>query len=378
MTLPCRLPALAAVLFCVAASTTWAQDDAPDASNGARVPEGPNWSSDRVASVGDLLEGSWRSTDPLTVLDLPSTDEDESTQRVHAVMHLARVFGRYTQDLLYVELAREDALDQPYHQGLMQLIEFGDSIVLRKLDVASQGDGLDAYAGFWAAPEVFPRFDRDRLIPVFDIELTESDDGYSGTSPHPYPTMVGSAVQATSRIELRPGHLVIEDHGLDAQGEQVWGERAAFEPYDPPVEVRRHPQGLVVVEYPASPDARGAEDQDYVQWAYRMWLYDNARSIGSSDFFGSTVYTQHPTGRGSIRALAVAAEDPHEGDAYRIFAPASFAFRDRGAEQRLVPPNASITAYFRVLRIQSPDEAAATPDGQQPNQGPQPREGGGG
>jgi len=175
MTLPCRLPALAAVLFCVAASTTWAQDDAPDASNGARVPEGPNWSSDRVASVGDLLEGSWRSTDPLTVLDLPSTDEDESTQRVHAVMHLARVFGRYTQDLLYVELAREDALDQPYHQGLMQLIEFGDSIVLRKLDVASQGETeQEALENLREALELYfegPRATRPPTVRTIEVEV---------------------------------------------------------------------------------------------------------------------------------------------------------------------------------------------------------------
>jgi len=337
-----------------------------------REPPAPRWSSQSVASVGDLLEGSWRSAEPIAVLDDPATEQDESEQAVHVVMHVARVRGIDAPNLMYVELARADTLNHPYHQSLLQLVEFPDHVRLRSIEIASRGSGLTTYAGLWAAPDVFPRFEPERLIPRMDIPLEPTEEGFRGRTPHRYPTLVGQAVETLSEIEIHPDYLVMHDRGLSGTGETVWGERIRFEPYDPPVEVRRHEGDLVIVEYPPTGDARAAEEGDMLEWAYEIWLYDNARMVASSDFHGQSLRVRHPMEQ-FIRAMQVAADEPREGTIYRIYAPAEFAFGEQGNARRLVPPNATVIVHTKLLSIDSSEPAESG----SPDSAPGPRSGDG-
>ncbi|MFG0327563.1 MAG: CpcT/CpeT family chromophore lyase [Phycisphaerales bacterium JB037] len=360
-----KLSALALLTFLPGVAS--AQQDLPPPPNWveslilAPAPAREPWSSESIARVGEMLEGSWKSAAPVAGAD-PSDSVD-------ILMHIARVKVDGHRDVMYLELARIDQPDMPYRQALLQLIEANGQMRLRTYEVASQGDGMIAYAGAWAAYEWFPANVGSRLIATMDIMLEPSSDGYAGKTRHPYATALGGALDMTSSISIEPGRVTTHDQGFDAAGNKVWGQPITFQPYDPGFDVIRDDRGLVYIDYNLHDDSETPAEGDAILWAFQTWLHSNARLVGDSDFEEVAIQYAYPLGRQFLAGLRAPLYEAHEGRTVRAFLPAELAYGNRGWKVRMIPENEPVIYYLRCVRIESLQAQPAAPAAPAPGEG---------
>ena len=234
-----------------------------------------------IDEVANLLVGSWKTISPVA-----QTDGEEGAA-TNVVMNIAPVTIEGMDRTFYVELAREDSQHRPYRTTIFQLYEYKKNVRLRTYEFRQAGAN-GALTGLWLVPESFPAFTRDDLIATLDVELEKSNSGYSGSTPYPYPTGVGGAVEMTSEVELSNDKFITIDRGLRADGTVAWGSdkgsQYVFERFESSITAEKRDDGLVIIEY-AKGEGEGVVERDQVAVEYGGWLgngtqFDTSRQEG--------------------------------------------------------------------------------------------------
>lgn len=305
-----------------------------------------------IDEVGDLISGSWKTTSPVA-------QGDEEGASTNVVMNIAPVTIEGMDNTFYVELAREDAQHRPYRTTIFQLYQYKKNVRLRTYEFRQAGAN-GALTGLWLAPEAFPAVTRDDLIATLDVELAKKGKGYSGSTPYPYPTGVGGAVEMTSEVELSGNSFITIDRGLRADGTVVWGSdkgsQYVFERFKPSITVEKRDDGLVILEY-AKGEGEGIQERDQVAVEYGGW-------IGN----GTQFDTSRQEGRRPlefqfrVRSLIQGFDDGVDGMALgairRIVIPAALGYGERASGS--IPANSMLFFEVECVSIQSPDEEGET------------------
>ena len=176
----------------------------------------------RLESVSEQLSGTWRA---------------ETGDGGAVMMMITPVEIEGLEHAMYAESVRADAPWDPFRQAVFSLYDYKDKIRLRTYELAMGDVAKGVFDGMGAAPDRFPTLGSEELIATIDIELEIDGTGFAGSTPYPYPTGVGDAVEMTSSITYDGRTLTTADRGYDADGEIVWGADAdsvyEFEPADP-------------------------------------------------------------------------------------------------------------------------------------------------
>jgi hypothetical protein len=179
---------------------------------------------------------------------------------------------------VYFEVARADAVWQPFRQGVLTFYKRQGQLRVRQFDfgrVASTFGG--AVANLWMAPEVFPKVSVEQLSIAVDMPVELSEGQLSASTGAPFPTTFGGAMEMTSVWKVTGTELSLADRGFDASGKQVFGTPAGasvvFARVDVKPAVRRMDNGVVVIDVvPPSPDQRGVQAGGEGAVHYTGWL----------------------------------------------------------------------------------------------------------
>ncbi|MCC6283873.1 MAG: FKBP-type peptidyl-prolyl cis-trans isomerase [Phycisphaerales bacterium] len=344
------------------------------------------WSSPAIKAVAERFVGSWRSTVPLAQAFDPIRRE-EAGPAVRVVMQVVPVNVPRTPDCLYLELAREDSLDRPYRQSIVQVFEVDGAVRIRTYEFSLSPKSKFMLAGFWASPEDFPRLDPSMLIATADLDVAGTAAGFVAKTRHPYPTRVSGAIEMTSEIRADGTTLTVLDRGFDATGAIVWGATSdagiVFERFEHGVRIDRRPDGIVIIEW-AHPEGTPVEPGDAIEWAYEAWVLENFDFIGSSDSLGVSAQWIHP-GASTIRGWRVGGAQSTVGTNRTLIIPAASGFPE-GMPEIGVPRGATLVYHIKCLSIipkaelEEPEPDASTGEGAgesgeqpQPEAGPQPQ-----
>ena len=326
----------------------------------------PTWSDEGIAAVANMLTGAWRTTSPVAEFGAEGQSD--------IVMNIAPIKVDGVSDTLYVETARADSLYQPYRQAIFQLYRYKGKIRLRTYELLADDVTRGVFAGLYAAPELFPEISRDDLIATLDVELTEQNGTYTGSTPYPYPTGVGGAVEMTSQITLTPTSLTTADRGYDAEGNIVWGagENSAytFERIDPIVTADVREGGVVVIDF-VNPGEDVVRDGDKVHTHYIGWLADGTKFDASRDR-GRAFIFEHPSPPGRmIEGFRAAIDSISVGTHRKVFIPWQVGYGERGNPAAKIPSQADLFFQIECLHLDHPQAPEDSGEGEahDPNDG---------
>jgi len=317
----------------------------------------PAWGDDEIAKVADLLTGTWQTTETV-----PETGEDAGGS-VKLVMQIAPVPVDGTT-MLYSEVARADQTMTPYRQTLYAMYRYKGNIRLRTYEIKWPEQSKGMLVGIWAAPSYFPELTKNDLIATLDVELSAAGSGFSGSTPYPYPTGVGGAVEMTSKVDLSENRLVTADRGFDADGKVVWGAEQGgqweWTKIANPVKVHNLNQGVIALDY-ARPEGDTNKPGDKVFVHYSGWTDDGNR-FDSSRPRGAPfdpVIPALPT-RPLIEGWNIGLLDMTVGTKRRLIIPSEAGYGVRGQPRANIAPNEPLFFEIEVMGIQHTDAAAGS------------------
>lgn len=348
-------------LLCTTLSApAWAQNDEntlPEPAADSRIlpPYEPQWSSSEIARIARQLTGSWRTEEPIE--SMPG--EDGQTAPVYLVMSVAPAPVAGLSDTFYVETARTDTPWEPYRRAIFQIYPYKDALRLRTYELAVGPAAEGAFNGMFAAPEYFPVLSADNLIATIDIDLTPSESGFSGSTPYPYPTRVGGAVEMTSELTLDGDALSVADRGFDADGNTVWGAGEGsvffFERAQAPVSTDRRDDGMIILDYGgASGPVVANGDQMHVH--YEGFTEDTRRFDSSYDRNAPFVFA-HPTGSRAIVGWGIGMEGLAKGARRKLIIPGYLGYGAGGNPRANIPPDATLYFNLHLVHIERPAAA---------------------
>ncbi len=331
------------------------------------IPEGPSWSSTEIAKVGDMLKGTWKSTDVIA--------GRAGSPGSEIVMSIVPVRTVDIADAMYVETARTDSIHAPYRRALFQLADDAGRIVLRSLEPSTPvgREALSQLTGFWAAPDVLPLLTAANIRasdfkPTIELDVTpfKQGVGYRAATPRPFPATGVGAAEMTSEISLQPDILTTADRGLDAQGNVVWGpepgQNYTFTRYNSPVPaVDRRDNGLLLLWYTKSEEAPLLDDPFRYYAQYSAWIaggpaLDSSRTRvpvkpGGPFGFKLIKHVTLPT----IKAWKQTFRGVGNRSAVRMLAPPELAYGAKGVKRKgeqVVPPNAPLVFEVEIVGVE--------------------------
>jgi len=308
----------------------------------------PQWSDQDIARIGEQLSGAWKTSEQV----------GDST----LWMTVAPVPVGGMENTLYAESVRGDTPWDPYRQAIFQLYRYKDTIRLRTYEFAVGSQAMGAFDGLWAATEYFPDISRDDLIATLDVELKPTETGFSGSTPYPYPTGVGGAVEMTSSLTLDADTMTVSDRGYNAQGEVVWGADTAveFERARPYAAVTRREDGMIVIDYGGGTGVTN-EQGDELHVHYEGFLADTTRFDSSYERDAPFIFA-YPPGTRAITGWGIGMEGFEEGSHRKLIIPGYLAYGDRGNPRAGIPGNATLLFNVFMAHI---DQSAQTQGGAQ-------------
>jgi len=316
--------------------------------------------NDQVRQAADMLAGSWRTVEAVSDAEGGST---------HIFMHIAPVGLIDLDDAFYVELARADATHEPYRQAIFQLYDHAGMLRLRTYEFRNVPGIAPTLVGLWTAPEAFPQLRSTDLIATLDVELEQAPGGgFRGSTPYPYPTGVGGAVNMTSAIDLTPARLVTTDRGYAADGSIAWGQNDeasyTFERTQPDIHARVLDGGLIIIDFKAPKDTPAAEDGADVTVAYKGWVQNLDAPVATGTLFDSTdrqggrPFTFPLPGR-LIDGWNKGIPGATVGTIRRLVIPPQMGYGERGAAGGQIPPNATLFFEVEILNVRKGGDAGA-------------------
>ncbi len=277
---------------------------------------------------------------------------------------------------VYFEITRADSPASAFRQGVLHAYRRQGELRLRVFDFAGPAGLRDAVTGLWAAPDAFPALDVSQLDPNLDLVLSRTANGWSGATPHPYPTARDGAVEMTATIAIGDGELRMSDAGFAPDGARVWGGDSPAETVfkkaaGTGAKVTRMDDGVIVVTLvPPPADAPKLVENGQVSVQYTGWLtdgtrFDSSRQPGRNPF---TLRVPGPVIKGWNEGLA----DVAKGERRRLVIPAPMAYGERGTRDGRIPPNSALIFDVECVHLDNtqptppPPPTAATPPAQTP------------
>lgn len=346
---------------------------------GAAIAQG---GSDPKASPLDATTAS-KADAPATIAPAPKLDDPEIEKLMGALtgsfaadaagerpalrLNSAAVTVQGLDDAVYFELTRADAPATPFRQGIFHAYRYQSDLRLRIFDFAGTPGLRDAITGLWAAPDALPAFNVSQLDPNLDLVLGRTATGWSGGTPHPYPTASGGAVEMTAAMSVGGGELRMNDAGYAPDGTRIWGEDSATEAVfkkspGASATVKRLDDGVIVITLvPPPADAPKLVENGQVSVQYTGWLtdgtrFDTSRQPGRDPF---TLRVPGPVIKGWNEGLA----DIARGERRRLIIPAPMAYGERGTRDGRIPPNATLVFDVECVYL---DNTLPTPPPQAP------------
>lgn len=359
------MPTTAAIVLTLL--TSWAALAAPQAQpaqppdqTAQAVPRpAARWTDPEFERIGTMLAGSWKSVE-----DIATVGGGEGEAGV--VLNIAPVGISGLPNAMYAEVCRADNLRVPYRQTVLVLQRVNARARLVTFEFRRAGGRLPSANAAWAEPYTFPELRLvDDLLGTLAVELTPQDGGYSGRSPHPYPTSQLGAADMTTDMEIRENDLRIADRGFAPDGSQAWGppsgEFTQFVRWEPGFVAVKFPVGLVSITYPGEHTGETAKTGERVTVNYIGYLEDG-ETFDATYERGSTF--SYLVGQPLIPGWNMLNQDLRKGMFRRIFVPARFGFAERGMG-RTVPPHAVVIYDIEVLNVEPapprPETAFASP-----------------
>lgn len=321
-------PLVGLALVC---GSAFAQDEAAEAQPAAApalidAPEiEMSFSDEEIAKAASLLTGTWKTSAPVR--------EFGTNGQTNIVMSIgpAKIAG--LNDVLYCEVARAGDFASPYRQSLLQFYRFKGELRLRTLDLRDTS-AATALLGMCFTPEVFPTtLTSAEFFPTMDIDLAADGDGFSGSSPAPYPDHRGGAVQMTSSISFDGETISISDVGYGPDGEVAWevGSESPVEFVKDSeiVTVDRYEDGLIVTKF-VDVESEPVTEGDFIVVDYVGKLTDGTKFDASFDR-GEPFRYQYPGTliQGWMRAV----EGMSQGDRVRIYIPSELGYGQRAMQR---------------------------------------------
>jgi hypothetical protein len=312
----------------------------------------PAWSDAEAQSVGTMLTGSWKTSEPVAAAGAAASD---------IIVSIAPVAIAGMNNVMYVEMARADGLNRPYRHLIWRLTKVKGTWHLQSHEFRRSKGTLASVVGLWAAPEAFPALSGDDLVATMDIPLKAEGGKLVGQTPVGYATSVGGAVEMTSQIELSADGINVADRGFDADGKQVWGPEAgkfySFKKADVGVTTKKWESGLIMISYPSTLSGEPAKDGELVTLNYAGYL-ENGNVFDSS--YERNQPFQYAKGSKLIEGWNVAMADVQAGMKRRVVIPPALAYGERGSRGK-VPPMATLTFDLDVLKIEPAPAPAVAP-----------------
>lgn len=339
--------AAAAVVFGGLSAPLMAQNDNPDSPPVVAQPAPtyqPSWSSPQIAQMAGRLTGTWRTDEPSDSLK----GADGKSVPVYMVMSVAPAPVEGMSDTLYVETARSDSPWSPYRRAIFQFYTYKDHVRLRtyELAVGQVSDGV--FDGMFAAPDQFPDLKSDELVATMDIDLTATPSGFTGSSPYPFPTGVGGAVEMTSSVTLEGDTLTVADRGFDAKGKVAWGAgdkgHVIFERSQSIVSVNRREDGMIILDYGGASGPIVANG-DRMSIHYEGFL-KNLNRFDTSYDRGQPFVFAYPPGTRAITGWGIGMDGFAEGGRRKLIIPGFLGYGVNGNPRAGIPGDA--TLYFNV------------------------------
>jgi hypothetical protein len=277
------------------------------------------------------------------------------------MLGLAPVYVAGMDNTIYVEMMRGDGLNRPYRHLIWRLSKVKGVWHVQSHEFRRSKGLIPSAVGLWAAPGVFPVLSADDLVATMDIPLKAEGGKYSGSTPVPYATSVGGAVEMTSAITLAADRIEVADRGFDASGKQVWGpaegQSYAFAKADLGVKGVVNSNGLATVTYPTELTGPESKDGDLISVHYIGYL-ENGTIFDSS--YERNQPFQYAKGSKLIEGWNVAMADVQAGMKRRVVIPPALAYGERGSRGK-VPPMATLTFDLDVLKIEPAPAPAVAP-----------------
>ncbi len=307
----------------------------------------PSWSDEGIAKVADQLSGTWAST------------SDLGGSQIMMTVAPAPVEGM--SDTMYVESVRADTPWAPYRRSMFQLYRYKGELRLRTYEFSVGSTSIGLFDGIWAATEYFPEVSRDDLIATLDVELELTPNGFAGSTPYPYPTGVGGAVEMTSSVTLDGDTLSVADRGYGADGSVVWGADAnsevEFERAAPYAQVDRRPDGMIIVDYgPAG--GMAPQDSDELHVHYEGFLTDGTR-FDSSYTRDLPFVFQYPPGTRAITGWGIGMDGFSAGSHRKLIIPGYLGYGERGNPRANIPGDATLVFNVWMAHIERPEPGEA-------------------
>ena len=133
----------------------------------------------------------------------------------------SRTDGRW----VYVEQAREDALDRPYRQRMYRIRIDDRGVLVSEVFMFPQGS--EPAAGSWKDPASLDSVDPFLLVPregcTVYLDSSDATSFEGGTEGKGCTSSLGGADHATSEVTVSADTISSWDRGFDADGVQVWG-----------------------------------------------------------------------------------------------------------------------------------------------------------
>ncbi len=340
--LACSLVALAGLTSPVVAQATPAASTTPAAA----------WSDPEFATIAGLLTGSWKSSKPVAV----------GTQSFDILMNVAPVAISDVPDAMYAEIARSDAPDKPYRQAIWRLYRRQGQVRLQTLEFRRKGGEFGSIIGLWAAPEAFPKISMSDLVGTLDIALTKAGEGYTGKTPHAFPTAAGGATEMTSEISFDANAFTSADRGFDAAGSVVWGPAAGesygFARVASPVTVTRGEGGLITLDFASESSLKGEPfaANSRLTVHYIGQLLDTGYVFDASYERGSPF--TYAFGQDILQGWNIAMANARTGMKRRIVIPGPLGYGERGRRDAKIGSNATLVFAIDVLNVEKVEQPA--------------------
>ncbi|HVU63372.1 MAG TPA: CpcT/CpeT family chromophore lyase [Phycisphaerales bacterium] len=285
------------------------------------------------------------------------------------VMHVTPVRIDDLADAMLVEIARADALADPFRMYVLQLYDRQGALRLRTYELPPSPGLKEALANLWGAPESLSLMEASSLAPSLDMPVIDTPragrtDEFSAKTEHPFPVNRGGAIEMTAGWSLAGPVLEMTDAGFDAAGKRVWGSdepiRFALQPQAP--DVRREGEGLTIITtVPAPSDAprlRPASEGggelviQFTYWTSTGQKIDTSRKPGRDP-----VKVRIPGGT-PFPALDTALAGIAKGERRKIIVPPALAYGATG--RGTVPPNATLIYDIECLGVDNSSQSAPT------------------
>jgi hypothetical protein len=336
-----------------AQDATTAEQAAPE----SQYPElySPSWSDNDMARIASQLSGYWSSAAPIE----SGRNEDGSVATNELLISIQPVPVQGLSDTMYVESTMSDTPWAPYRQAIFQLYRYKGKVRLRTYEFTIGDVSLGAFSSMGAVPEYFPELSASQLIATMDVELEPTENGFTGSSPYPYPTGAGGAVEMTSSLTLDGDTLSTADRGYDAEGKVVWGAGVngsyTFNRTEPYITAERNDNGMAILRMGDKSDMV-VESGDRMSVHYSGYLTNGDR-FDSSSIRGIPYTFTYPPGQGAITGWGLGMDGLAKDEHAKLVIPGYLGYAERGNPRANIPPDATLIFDIHLADLVRPEPA---------------------